>query len=86
MPIFPPQTKRVRRSGFTLIEVLMALVLIAIISAVLARVLQGSLKAKQLQRDEVKALNERAETLTLQFSGELEEPLVTIERIEEEDE
>lgn len=86
MPISPAQTKGSGQTGFTLVEVLMALVVLAIISAMLARVLQGSLNAKQIQRDEVKALNEEAETLTLQFAGELDEPLITIERIEDDNE
>jgi len=86
MPTSPQQTKPGRQSAFTLVEVLVALVLLSIISAILARVLQGGLRAKQLQREESLTLSERSNALSLQFSGELDEPLVTLELIEEEDE
>jgi prepilin-type N-terminal cleavage/methylation domain-containing protein len=90
MPISPRQTNGVLRppqpnsTGFTLVEVLVSLVMLAVISAVLARILQGSLQVKTLQRDQIQAHQARADDLALQFSGELNEPLVTLERIEEE--
>jgi type II secretory pathway pseudopilin PulG len=85
MPTCPPPTERTGRAAFTFVEVLVALILLAITGVVLARVLQGSLRAKQIQRDQHTALKERADTLSLHLAGELDEPLVTLEPIEEDD-
>lgn len=85
MQTSPRQTDRTRSVGFTLMEVLVALVILAVISTMLARILQGSLRAQQLQHDQAESLTEHSHTLSLQFSGELEEPIVTLEPIEEEE-
>jgi prepilin-type N-terminal cleavage/methylation domain-containing protein len=84
MPISPPQTDSAAH-GFTLVEVLVALVVLALLSAVSARVLQGSLQARQIQRNEHAALSQRADYFSRQLSGEREEPVVTLERLEDEE-
>ena len=83
MPTSPPQTEHHLRQGFTLVEVLVGLVLLAITSAVLARILQGSIRVRQHQQEEVRFLQEQAEAQSLQFSGQREDPLVTLEPIED---
>lgn len=82
MLISPPQTNP-PSSAFTLVEVLVALVMLAVISTLMARILQGSLNVRQIQQDQVQTLNTRSEQLALQFAGELEEPVVTLEPVEE---
>jgi len=76
--------RRPSSSAFTLVEVLVALVILAVISTILARILQGGLRTRQLQQEQVQALNSRADAVSLQFAGESDEPVVTLEPIEEE--
>lgn len=80
-----PQQNTFLCHGFTLVEVLVALVVLALLSAVTARVLQGSLQARQIQQDEHAALGQRADSFSRQLSGEREEPVVTLERLENDD-
>jgi prepilin-type N-terminal cleavage/methylation domain-containing protein len=72
-----------RTDGFTLVEVLIALTLLALISVLIGQALQGALRAHDLQNREPEHLRNRAETLARQFAGELEEPAVTLEPVPE---
>ena len=82
-PTSPPRTDRT--SGFTLVEVLVALLLIAVISVLISRILQGGLRVQSIQQEQQRLLQLSAGERALQFSGELEEDVVTLEPAEEEE-
>jgi|GEM_PF-1846289 len=79
MPTSAPQTE-----GFTLIEVLTALAVLAVLSVLLGQTLQGALRVHELQKTEPSSLISRSEDIARQFAGEeQEEPAMTLERIED---
>lgn len=83
MPISARRTEF--RGGFTLMEVLMALVVLAVLSTMLSQTLQGSLRIHQLQREEPEILERKRLRVARQLSGELEEPVLTLTEQEEEE-
>ena len=79
MPTSAHQTE-----GFTLIEVLTALAVLAVLSVLLGQALQGALRVHELQEAEPGQLQDRSEEIALQFAGEeQEEPAMTFEPVEE---
>ena len=74
------------RTGFTLLEVLMALLIIAVLAAFLSRILQSSLRSHQQIKQELIDAPERQKQFHLQLSGELEEPVIELIPVEEEEE
>jgi len=66
------------RSGFTLIEILVALAILGVVSIAGSLVFQGSLRADALLTADQSALGQREQALLLQFAGELEIPVLNI--------
>jgi prepilin-type N-terminal cleavage/methylation domain-containing protein len=64
--------------GFTLVEVLVAILVLGVAAALLARVLQGTILIHDLQVREPERIRERETGLARQFAGELEEPVMRI--------
>jgi prepilin-type N-terminal cleavage/methylation domain-containing protein len=81
MPISAHPTKS--QDGFTLVEVLTALTLLAVISVLLSQVLQGILQIHTLNNAEPETIKVRQEEMARQFSGETEEPVLTMKPVEE---
>ncbi len=68
------------KKGFTLVEVLIALLIIAILAALMGRILQGSLLSHQTQKRAQTTYGENRNELNLQFAGEREEePILILE-------
>lgn len=84
MPTPTSPTLNNPRSGFTLLEVLMSLLIIAILSAFLSRILQSSLLNHQQIKASFATAPENEQQLHLQLSGELEEPVAELIPLEEE--
>lgn len=66
------------RAAFTLVEVLVAILLLGVTAALLAPVLRGALTIHEQQVREPERLREREQALARQFAGELEEPVLEL--------
>lgn len=78
-----PRTESSPQQGFTLVEVLVALVILALFSAVLSKVLQGGLQVRQIQKEESAQLDEETQARALFFSGEEDGIELTLEPVED---
>jgi len=72
------------KQGFTLIEVLMALLIIAVLAALISRILQSSLLTHQLIEEDLKNLPLQQQQINLQLAGEREEPVLLLIPVEEQ--
>lgn len=72
------------RAGFSLLEVLMALFIIAVLAAVLSRILQSSLLSHQQIQQEIANAPRLQAKIDRQFAGELEEPVLELNPISKE--
>jgi prepilin-type N-terminal cleavage/methylation domain-containing protein len=71
--------------GFTLIEVLMALLIIAVLAALISRILQSSLLTHQLIEEDLKNFPIQQKQINLQLAGEREEPVLLLIPVEEQE-
>jgi prepilin-type N-terminal cleavage/methylation domain-containing protein len=77
-------SNKASRGGFSLLEVLMALFIIAVLAAVLSRILQSSLLShRQIQQEITDAPRIQAE-IDRQFAGELDEPVLSLTPVGQE--
>ncbi|WFB36621.1 type II secretion system protein [Kiritimatiellota bacterium B12222] len=76
------------KQGFTLLEVLMALVVIAVLAAFLSRILQSALLHHKLIEDDLLSAPARQEQVNFQLSGQETEagPLIELIPVEKEEE
>jgi hypothetical protein len=63
----------------------MALLIIAVLAALIGRILQSSLLTHQLIEEDLKNLPLQQSQINLQLAGEREEPILILTPIEEED-
>lgn len=69
-----------KKQGFTLVEVLISLLIIAILAVFMGRILQGALLSHQTQKRAQTTSGENRNELNLQFAGEREEePILILE-------
>nr|MDA3874078.1 prepilin-type N-terminal cleavage/methylation domain-containing protein [Kiritimatiellia bacterium] len=74
----PTSAVRIKK-GFTLIEALIALLIIAILAALMGRILQGSLLSHRIQTQAHAESEESRREQNRQFAGEREEPVLTLD-------
>lgn len=67
------------KKGFTLVEVLIALLIIAILAALMGRILQGSLLSHRIQKQSGAESDTTRREQNRQFAGEVEEPILILE-------
>jgi prepilin-type N-terminal cleavage/methylation domain-containing protein len=79
MPTSAPRTE-----AFTLVEVLVALLVLAALAALLGGILQGALRVDGIQREESAAIAVRREQTARAFAGETEDPPAALQEIQEE--
>lgn len=84
MPTSVPFTSKPRRSAFTLVEVLMALFIIAVLAALLSRILQSSMLSHRQIKNDLAAAPSRQAQINRQFAGESEEKLITLTPVKQE--
>ncbi|MGA0332491.1 MAG: PulJ/GspJ family protein [Kiritimatiellia bacterium] len=77
-PISATCSKAGPPEGFTLLEVLISLLILAVLSAGLARILQSSLLTNQQIKLQLQSTPEQQHQLHLQLAGEREEALVEL--------
>lgn len=73
------------KQGFTLIEVLMGLLIIAVLATLLSRILQSSLLTNQIMKEEMQNADLRQDQFHLQLAGELEEPVLELTPLPEDE-
>ncbi|MDF3130841.1 type II secretion system protein [Kiritimatiellaeota bacterium B1221] len=73
-------------TGFTLLEVLVSLLIIAVLAAFLSQILQSSLLSHQIMKVDINQAPMAQQAFHLQLAGESEEPVIELIPIEEETE
>jgi len=81
-----PTSAAYNKQGFTLIEVLMGLLIIAILATLLSRILQSSLLTNQIMKEEKQNATLQQDQFYLQLAGEREEPILELTPLDEEEE
>ncbi|MCC5846986.1 MAG: prepilin-type N-terminal cleavage/methylation domain-containing protein [Verrucomicrobia bacterium] len=72
-------TPKFTTRGFTLLEILVSIAILGILSVGMAFVCQGALRMDDLQRQEQRWMENRANRINAQFAGiELEDPPVKV--------
>lgn len=72
----PTSAVQTSKPGFTLIEILVALVVLAVLSVTVSMILQGGLRAWTLQEADALRLQQREAALVQSFAGQLDAPAI----------